>query len=388
MQVLVLGAGQLARMTCLAAEPLNIKIMAYDVGQGQVQHPITRQALGITYEQALTQVDVVTAEFEHIPADVLKLACESGKLKPGAVAIQTGGDRRIEKALLDKVGVASSKHQVVSNQTEFRQAITQLGLPLVFKTAKDGYDGKGQWRLKDPADADQIWQEMEQVLEQDELQGIVAEQFISFDREVSVIGARNAAGEIQVYSLTENHHEAGVLSVSTALGESSPLQKQAEKMFTAIAEGLDYIGILAVELFQEGDTLLVNEIAPRVHNSGHWTQQGAYTCQFENHIRAVCGLPLGSTELVHPTLMVNILGEDNLSEQIFAIPGCAMHWYDKEKREGRKMGHINLSANTPTELAARLSELAPLLPAQTQAGIQVSLDSLNTYTQAAWECED
>ncbi|MFO6421969.1 5-(carboxyamino)imidazole ribonucleotide synthase [Motilimonas sp. KMU-193] len=374
MKVLVLGSGQLARMMCLAAEPLNIRIIAYDVNQDRIVHPITQQPEALSYQQAIELVDVITAEFEHIPAPVLALAQQSGKLKPGANAIQAGGDRRLEKALLDQASVSNAKYHVVTDQASFEAAIAKLGLPIVFKTAKDGYDGKGQWRLKEAAQAGVIWQQMASVLaSSDASQAIVAEQFIPFQREVSMIGARNANGEVKTYPLTENHHENGVLSVSLALGESDVLQQQADQMFTAIAEALDYVGVLAVEFFDLDGKLLVNEIAPRVHNSGHWTQQGCYSSQFENHIRAVCNLPLGDTELIRPSLMVNLLGEAQVDDQVLAIPSVAIHWYNKENKPGRKMGHINVSAHDKQALKQKLLDLQQLLPSSTHQGISAVL---------------
>ena len=378
MKVLVLGAGQLARMMCLAAEPLNIRTLAYDVNQDLVVHPITQTPLGLSYAQAIAAVDVITAEFEHIPAPILALAQQSGKLKPGANAIQAGGDRRIEKALLETAKVNNAKHHVVNDQASFEQAVALLGLPIVFKTAKEGYDGKGQWRLKEPAQAQAVWQQMASVLaSSDASQAIVAEQFVPFQREVSMIGARNAQGEIKTYPLTENHHENGVLSVSLALGENDVLQQQADHMFTAIAQALDYVGVLAVEFFDLNGELLVNEIAPRVHNSGHWTQQGCYSSQFENHIRAVCGLPLGDTTLIQPSLMVNLLGEAQIDQQVFALPSVGVHWYNKDNKPGRKMGHINVSAPDKAALTSKLAQLKVLLPISTHQGIEAVLAKLS-----------
>ncbi|MCE2595730.1 5-(carboxyamino)imidazole ribonucleotide synthase [Motilimonas cestriensis] len=377
MKVLVLGSGQLARMMCLAAEPLNIRTLAYDVNQDLVVHPITQLPVDMSYADAISAVDVITAEFEHIPAPILSLAEQSGKLKPGANAIQAGGDRRIEKALLGQAKVNNAKHHLVSDEASFNQAITELGLPIVFKTAKEGYDGKGQWRLKEAAQAQAVWQQMASVLaSSDKSQAIVAEQFVPFQREVSMIGARNAQGEIKTYPLTENHHENGVLSVSLALGENDVLQQQADQMFTAIAQALDYVGVLAVEFFDLNGELLVNEIAPRVHNSGHWTQQGCYSSQFENHIRAVCGLPLGDTQLIQPSLMVNLLGEAEVDNQVFALPSVGVHWYNKENKPGRKMGHINVSAADKATLTSKLSQLKNLLPISTHQGIEAVLVKL------------
>lgn len=365
MKVLVMGAGQLARMMALAGAPLNISVLAYDVNSQRVMHPVTGQVFDETLEQAVANADVVSSEFEHIPYPVQAVCEASGKFKPNSRAIKAGGDRRQEKALLDAAGVANAGYRIVQTETEFNAAINELGLPLVLKSALAGYDGKGQWRLKRLEDAQVIWQDIEAFMagaDHTLPQAIVAEQFVRFDREVSLVGARNEHGDTVVYPLTENHHVNGVLAVSTALPSESALQQQAKQMFDAVANELNYVGVLALEFFQVGDKLLVNEIAPRVHNSGHWTQQGADTCQFENHLRAVCGLPLGSTALVRPTVMVNILGEDYVNPAVLSLPSCHLHWYGKGKRPGRKMGHINICGATPKELAARFSALSALLP--------------------------
>ena len=364
MKVLVLGAGQLARMMALAGAPLNISISAYDVNSDNIVHPLTQQNLGKGLANAIADADVVTAEFEHIPLPVLAQCQQSGKFLPGDTAIKAGGDRRLEKQLLDSAGVRSANYHIINNEADFNAAISKLGLPLVFKSALAGYDGKGQWRLKQAEQAAALWQEISAFLAADSNQAIVAEQFIPFQREVSLIGARNCKGEVQVYPITENHHVNGVLSVSLAVAGNQQLQQQAQQMFTAVANQLNYVGVLAIEFFDVNGELLVNEIAPRVHNSGHWTQQGADVCQFEQHLRAVCSLPLGSTALVRPSLMVNILGEDAVPEGILAIPGLHLHWYGKTKRAGRKMGHINLSGATTTELKARFETLMSLLPEQ------------------------
>ena len=362
MNVLVLGAGQLARMMALAGAPLNINISAYDVNTDTIVHPLTQAQLGSGLAQALAAVDVVTAEFEHIPLPVLEQCQQSGKFLPGAEAIKAGGDRRLEKALLQNAGVASAAYRIINSETDFNTAIAELGLPLVFKSALAGYDGKGQWRLKTAEDAKTVWQQMADFLAADNKQAIVAEQFIHFEREVSLVGARSSNGEVKVYPLTENHHVSGVLSVSLAQPVAQALQQQAEQMFAAVANSLNYVGVLAIEFFEVDGRLLVNEIAPRVHNSGHWTQQGADCCQFANHLRAVCGLPLGSTALVRPTLMVNILGEDEVPSSILTLPALGLHWYGKTKRAGRKMGHINLSANSNAELKALFAKLIDQLP--------------------------
>ncbi len=360
MHVLVLGAGQLARMMSLAGAPLNIKISAYDVGSGNIVHPLTQQMLGQGLANAIEQVDVITAEFEHIPHDVLDICEASGKFLPSTKAIKAGGDRRLEKALLDKAKVRNAKYDVITTREDFERAIEHVGIPMVLKTALGGYDGKGQWRLKAASQIEAIWTEMAECIAATPTQAIVAEQFVPFNREVSLVGARGKDGSVAVYPLAENVHTNGVLSLSTTI-DAPELQAQAKQMFTAVADSLGYVGVLALEFFDVDGVLLVNEIAPRVHNSGHWTQQGAETCQFENHLRAVCGMPLGSTKLIRETSMVNILGEDSIPEALFAMDSCHIHWYGKEKRAGRKMGHINVCGDYPGELHRRLCALADVL---------------------------
>ncbi len=367
MKVLVLGAGQLARMMALAGIPLNLNIKAYDVASKQVVDPLN---LAVTYgdlASGINEADVITAEFEHISHDVLALCQASGKLKPSSTAIKTGGDRRLEKILLESHNVANAKHHIVATRQDFDQALTKLSLPIIFKSALEGYDGKGQWRMKDASQADGVWQEMAEFLAQakpENPQAIVAEQMVQFDREVSMVGVRKADGSTLAYPLTENHHSNGVLSVSLALASDNALQAQAADIFDKVAGGLDYVGVLAIEFFQVGEQLLVNEIAPRVHNSGHWTQQGADVCQFENHLRSVCDLPLGSTALIRPSAMINVLGTDTVPTDILSLPSVSMHWYGKSKRPGRKMGHINVSGASNEQLYQRLIELARLLPAE------------------------
>lgn len=365
MNVLVLGAGQLARMMALASKPLNVNLRAYDVSSAKVIDPLSPSVIYGSLVDGIAYADSITAEFEHISHEVLAMCESSGKLFPNSKSIQTGGDRRLEKTLLETAGVTNAKHKIVSTKADFDEAISSLTLPLIVKSALAGYDGKGQWRLKDKQQADAIWQDIELFIAGDKSevqQAVVVEQMIPFDREVSMVGVRGRNGDTVSYPLTENHHTNGVLSVSLAMNEHQALQEQAADAFNKIADALNYVGVLAIEFFQVGDSLLVNEIAPRVHNSGHWTQQGADTCQFENHMRAVCQLPLGSTILVRPTAMINILGTDTVDESILSIPSVSIHWYGKTKRAGRKMGHINVCGKNRMELIERLNQLASILP--------------------------
>jgi len=361
-KVLVLGAGQLARMMELAGTPLNLDVKAFDVRTDKVVRPIYPENIFGDLKSGINDAEVITAEFEHVAHDVLAECELSGKLFPTSDAIKIGGDRRLEKALLESCGAANAKHHFVNTKADFDHALELLSLPIIFKTALEGYDGKGQWRLKSADDIESVWQEMAGFLASaKETQAIVAEQMVPFDREVSLVGVRRVNGDVATYPLTENHHTNGILSVSLAAPVEDKLQVQASKVFKALSDKLGYVGVLAIEFFQVGDQLLVNEIAPRVHNSGHWTQQGADTCQFENHLRAICDLPLGGTELVRPTAMINIIGEDTVPDEVLAVPSVTMHWYNKGKRAGRKMGHINVSGADEKQLAQRLQTLASIL---------------------------
>lgn len=378
MNVLVLGAGQLARMMALAVKPLNINIRAFDVASGNVVDPLSTNIIFGDLSQGINFADFITAEFEHIDHNTLALCQASGKLRPSSQAIKVGGDRRLEKELLIKCAVANAEHKIIETKADFDHALDNLSFPLILKSALAGYDGKGQWRLKNKANADEVWLDIKAFFdggEQGVKHAVIAEQMVPFDREVSLVGVRDSQGNTKVYPLTENHHTNGVLTVSIATQIEQTLQAQAKQVFDSIANELDYVGVLAIEFFQVGEQLLVNELAPRVHNSGHWTQQGADTCQFENHLRAVCDLPLGSTSLVRPSAMVNILGEDSIPNEVLSVASATIHWYGKSKRLGRKMGHINVSGSSQQQLASRLLQMAEILPAS-------AFDELKPYVMA------
>lgn len=372
MNILILGAGQLARMMSLAGAPLNLNVVAYDVGSKKIVHPLTNEVFDTTLEQAIVDVDAITAEFEHIPDDVLTVCCASNKFYPGKAAIKTGGDRAIEKALLSKTDVACAPYKLITEKAHLVEAVSILGKPLVIKTCQAGYDGKGQWRLRSDDQIDQIWSEMADFIASGSEQTphtIIAEKMIPFDREVSIIGARDKAGNTAIYPLTENQHTNGVLTLSIAGKEKSIIQQQAEDAFNKIANELDYVGVLAIEFFDVSGQLLVNELAPRVHNSGHWTQQGTHCSQFENHMRAVAGLPLGNTELKQVSAMINVLGQSSIPVSVLSIADVTSHWYGKTAKPGRKMGHINVSASSLHELGERLADLADILPEGDYPGI-------------------
>lgn len=361
MQVLILGAGQLAKMLALAGAPLGFNCFAYDVNTDTVIHPVSGITIDQNLKQAIKQADVITAEFEHIPEPILSLCEKSHKLVPNANNIRIGGDRRLEKALMKTAKIKTAPYCIIETEHDLQLAIDKLGLPLVFKTALGGYDGKGQWRLKDDSEKHRVWQELQAALLTNPKQGIIAEAFIPFTREVSLIGVRNSKGEIACYPLVCNQHANGVLALSATI-ESIELQMQAENIFKTLSNKMNYVGLLAIEFFEHEHKLIVNEIAPRVHNSGHWTQNGAEICQFENHLRAIANYPLGSTALTQPSLMVNLLGSKAIPSDLLSMQGLHLHWYGKEPRDGRKMGHINLCANYEGELDRRLKALLSQLP--------------------------
>ncbi|MFT6268334.1 MAG: 5-(carboxyamino)imidazole ribonucleotide synthase [Alphaproteobacteria bacterium] len=362
MTVLVLGAGQLAQMMYLAAAPLGVEVLAVDVTNNAVVNPVSKQVHEFDLAFAIEEAKAITVEFEHIPEPLLALAESSGKLMPNLPSIMAGADRVREKYLLAKHGIANCQHLVIDNVDQLAGIEKVLGDKIIFKASRDGYDGYGQWRMQSISDLDAL----REIFVKLDLQKVplIAEKMASFDREISVVGARDANGNIRCFHIAENLHYEGQLhvSIAPATGLSDAVSSQANALFNSIANALDYVGVLAIELFQIGDNLLVNEIAPRVHNSGHWTQDGADTCQFEQHIRAVLGFGLGSTKTPYVTAMVNIIGCTSFSRGLIAIDGCHLHWYGKTLREKRKMGHINVVASNYAELGKKLSILLDHLP--------------------------
>ncbi len=365
MNVLVYGAGQLAQMMQLAALPLGIKVQAVDVGNNQVVDAISKTVSSLTLQQAIEQADVLTAEFEHVPEDLLAQATESGKLKPSQGAILVGADRVREKHLLTQLNIPNCEYSIVDDVNQLPNAVDLLGEQLVIKASRDGYDGYGQWRLADRSELADLQHELGAL----DLKKVplVVEKMTRFDRELSLIGARNQQGQIEFYPLAENLHHQGQLHLSVAPAPkiSETLQAAAESDFTKLVEALDYVGVMAVEFFQCGEQLLVNEIAPRVHNSGHWSQCGAVASQFENHIRAVCGLPLLSGKALQPSAMINVIGYEESADTLRELPNAQLHWYGKTARVKRKMGHINVTASSYNALAERLEVIAQGLPKDT-----------------------
>lgn len=360
--IVVLGHGQLARMMYLGATQLGLNIIAVDATNRVCVNAVDKTVLDLTVEQAFEACKAITSEFEHLPKDLVKQAEDSGKFKPNAQAIAAGADRIVEKSLLEKLDIPNCPHQIINSVSDLQNAYQNLGPKLILKTSRDGYDGYGQWRIFSEQDLAVVCGDL--VDFDFEHMPLVAEQCILFEREISLLGVTDIHGEHKYYPLTENHHGDGqlVLSLAPAPNLTPELQQRAEAIHKTMAEALNYCGVLAIELFQTGDQLLVNEIAPRVHNSGHWTQQGCAASQFENHIRAVAGLPLGDTSAQHLVAMVNYVGEPKPSSDLLKLGNAHLHWYDKSVRSKRKMGHINLVADSVEELQKLIGQVHDLLP--------------------------
>ncbi len=344
MRVGIVGGGQLGRMLALAGYPLDIRCITLDPNPDSPASQVAPSIVG-RYDdrEALARLaegsDVVTYEFENVPVESARFLREHAPVFPPPEALEAAQDRVEEKALFDGVGVPTSVYEAVATAEELPAALERVGLPAVLKTRRLGYDGKGQAVIHDPLLAVDAWRTI------GELPSIL-ESFVAFDRELSILGVRDRNGLTAFYPLVENHHRDGILrlSIAPAPDLTPELQSKAETYARLVMDRLEYVGVMALELFQVGDGLLGNEMAPRVHNSGHWTIEGARTSQFENHVRAITGLPLGSTEACGASAMVNLIGAIPDTAAVMAVRGGHIHLYGKDPRPGRKVGHVTLNA--------------------------------------------
>jgi 5-(carboxyamino)imidazole ribonucleotide synthase len=356
----IFGGGQLGRMLAQAALPLGLQCTFYEAGKncpsaalGQVIDNTQTNALHAFIQSA----DVFSLEFENTPLADADALSQHKTLHPPRQALAIAQHRLSEKALFDQLDIPVAPYSAVHSLHDLQQAAEQQGLPLVIKTATGGYDGKGQFVIRETAHIEQAWHELGQAAP------LIAESFVRFDREVSIIAVRGQDGEVRTWPLAENHHHQGILSHSIVPApHSQDLQPIATDYITRLINHLNYVGVLTLELFVTEQGLLANEMAPRVHNSGHWSIEGAVCSQFENHMRAVAGLPLGSTELIKPTVMVNIIGQHPNSADILALDGAHLHLYGKSERTGRKLGHITLMPTDSSQLSHLCQQLATLLP--------------------------
>jgi 5-(carboxyamino)imidazole ribonucleotide synthase len=303
-------------------------------------------------------LDVVTYEFENVPDSTALLLEELLPVHPAAGALRTAQDRLAEKQAFEALAIPTPTFHPVDSRPALEEAIGRVGIPAVLKTRRLGYDGKGQSVIDSPTRVDAAWAALG-----GEARQLLLEAFVPFTRELSILGVRSRSGEVVFYPLVENEHRNGILYLTQAPAPvvTDALQERARGYLRALMEAMGYVGVLALELFQRGDELLANEMAPRVHNSGHWTQDGARTSQFENHLRAVCGLPLGSPEPLGCAGMLNLIGQVPALDVLLRIPGARLHLYGKEPRPGRKLGHVNVLAADPAAVRATLERVEALL---------------------------
>jgi 5-(carboxyamino)imidazole ribonucleotide synthase len=369
MHVGILGGGQLGRMLALAAYPLGMHVRVFDPAPdacaGEVAELIEAK---FTNAEAIVRfadgLDVVTFEWENVPSAAATYLAGRLPFFPPVQALETAQDRLDEKTLFNSVGIETAPYRTVDSPEDLRAAVNAIGLPAVLKTRREGYDGKGQYVLREPHDERPAWEALGSMPGGSAPgSGFILEGFVAFQRELSIVGVRGRRGDVAFYPLVENHHREGILRLTLGPAPSVALemQREAEAMLLEVMEELEYIGVLCIELFERDGHLLANEIAPRVHNSGHWTQDGAVTSQFENHMRAIANLPLGSTEATGFTAMVNLIGSLPNSEDVLAIEGTHLHLYGKEPRPGRKLGHINVVAQDEPALRERLERVLELV---------------------------
>lgn len=357
----VIGGGQLGRMLALAAYPLGLQVTALDgsadAPAGQVCALFTgsfsdRDALARLADAA----DVITFDFENVPADAADWLAARIPVVPAPRALRVAQDRIAEKRMFASIGVPTAAYAAVDDADTLAAALAEVGLPGVLKTRRLGYDGKGQRIVRTTDEATAALGALGG-------SGLILESFVSFVREVSMVAVRGGDGATRCYPLTENVHRDGILRTSTAPSPAGRFAAQAQQYALRLIEELDYVGVLALELFECDDRLIANEFAPRVHNSGHWTIEGAHTSQFENHLRAVAGLPLGLTEARGCAAMVNFIGGMPDRAAVLAIRGAHLHDYGKAPRPGRKLGHATVVADSHAALAAPLAELVALADA-------------------------
>ena len=361
----VLGAGQLARMLALAGMPLGFKFLYVDPSHSSPASWLGEQIVApfedaTALQKLADSSDLITYEFENIPVSVVRKLAQTRSVFPPPIALESSQDRLLEKQFFNQHGIETAPFYPVDDQPSLEQAIAVLKLPLILKTRRLGYDGKGQFLVKSLEDAITAFNQLGQ-------KGIIAEGFVHFDRELSCIAVRGIDGATFFYPLVENFHHEGILRLSLAPAQvhATDLNLQASAQVGRILQALDYVGILAVEFFEKEGRLIANEMAPRVHNSGHWTIEGAETSQFENHIRAVAGLPLGDPKPRGFSAMINIIGSMPDASKVLKIPGAHLHDYSKEPRAGRKLGHLTIRADSLEELNRTLRENLDLLPLET-----------------------
>ena len=360
MRIGVIGAGQLGRMLALAGYPLSLQFRFLDSSAdspgGQVAPIVTGpfddpQSL----ERLAADVDLVTYEFENVPVTALEKVSQTHAVYPPVDALRVSQDRLLEKQLFEKLKIPTPPFRAVDSLEGLRAAVRELGYPCVLKTRRLGYDGKGQRYVRKPADVEAAWSALGSA-------PLILEAFVDFEREVSIVGVRSTKGEIRAYPIVANTHRDGVLRLTLAPHRHPALQKTAETHLKRVMKHFGYAGVLTIEFFVQRGRLVANEMAPRVHNSGHWTIEGAVTSQFENHLRAILGLPLGDTAPVGHAAMINFLGQLPSRDELLGVPGLHWHDYGKAPRPGRKIGHCTVVAASAVERDRLVRKVLKRLP--------------------------
>jgi 5-(carboxyamino)imidazole ribonucleotide synthase len=347
----ILGNGQLGQMLANSiAEQTHLTVNLYDL----------RAYDETSLQKFLVSNDRISYETENIPAHIVaQMESVEAKVFPNLTALKTFQNRITEKNALRAAGIATADFHVVNSLTDIHDAVAELGLPIIMKTTTEGYDGKGQFVLRQAKDAQACWDEIGN-------RELIAEAFVPFIREISVIGSRSESGEIKVWPIMENVHYKGILrySLYPAHGFSAEKQALAQRYIEQIATNLDYVGTITLELFEVEDNLIANEVAPRVHNSGHWSIEGAVTSQFRNHMLAVTGQQITSTESRFPAAaMINVISDENPTSLASTMTKTYFHSYGKEARPDRKLGHVTITAQSTDERDAKISKLERLIPA-------------------------
>jgi 5-(carboxyamino)imidazole ribonucleotide synthase len=344
MRIGIIGAGQLGRMMALSGIPLGIDFAMYDRSSdvpGAAIAPVVTGAFDDLRKLArfARGVDVVTFDWENVPVESARAIARIRPVWPPPRALEVAQDRLAEKSLFERLGMRVAPFAAVDVEQNLEFAIGSLGTPGILKTRRLGYDGKGQALIRRATDAGEAW---------DRLAGqpLIYERFVNFSREVSLVAVRDRAGSIRSYPLAENTHVGGILAETRAPYDDRRLQREAERNHRRIMQAFGYVGVLCVEYFVERGRLVANEMAPRVHNSGHWTIEGAETSQFENHVRAIAGLPLGSARARGHAVMRNVIGRKPVVKKLLRVPGAHWHDYGKTPRPGRKLGHVTVVAGS------------------------------------------
>ncbi len=362
MKIGVLGAGQLGRMLALSAYPLGHQMRFLALSEEDPSSLLGKTFIHNNNPEMVSNFadssDIVTYESENTDVTIVNEISKNTKVYPSDKSLYISQHRVREKTLLDTLKIPCAPYQKVNSLNDLKSAIKNIGIPSILKTATDGYDGKGQFVIKSEAQINEAWEKISGV-------DSILEGFINFKRELSLIAVRDKDGSVEYYPLVENSHHEGILRLTIAPAQniSLSLQNKAEEYMSSILKEIKHVGVLTIELFESDDGLLVNEIAPRVHNSGHWTIEGAQTSQFENHIRAITESPLGRTTITSKfSAMINIIGVHGPIQKVLKTKNAHLHLYSKEERTGRKLGHITLTSNSIDELNQTIDSLKEYLP--------------------------